>query len=226
MKTWLVLFMLCWLSHSCWLASFAAPPKSKERPYALGPLKVEEFKGDVEPDGGNKAKTSTRVRYQFEFSFVQFGQQATVTVKSIQLEAVFLPEDSWYGADAPAGLLDHEQGHFDITEIQTRRAELELEEDRRAGKSISGSGNSRQAAHKVVLEKLDQLRQAIDARIAQENVDYDRNTRHGLSFSEQSEIRKIQKLTLASLEEELNELNPRRKARALRRSNVDANTIP
>ncbi len=141
----------------------------------------------------------------------------TVTVKSISLVAVFLPDNSWYGPDAAAELLDHEQGHFDIAEINARRAAVELEKDRRAGKSISATANTRQAAHKAVLKKLNELRQLVDQRIAQENTEYDRSTGHGLNYSVQSEVRKIQELTRASLVEELERLKPKRPTGPLRR---------
>lgn len=226
MKRWfLFLVCSCLLLPGCEVL-LAAEPKSKERAYSLGPLKAEEFKGQVEPDSKDRANTATRVSYQFQLGFYQVGSQATVTVKSLTLETVFLPDDSWYGPNAPAGLLDHEQGHFDIAEIHARRAALEWERDRRAGKLLSATGNTRQAAQQAVMDKLNELRQTIDARIAQENTEYDRLTRHGLSSADQSEIRKIQKLTLTRLVEEHDELNPTRKPRTQRKRSAPANSAP
>lgn len=226
MKCWFLLFVFSWLSLLGCVILHAAEPKSRERPYSLGPLKIEEFKGQVKPDSSDRANTATRISYQFKLAFLQLGQQATVTVKSLTLETIFLPDDSWYGPNAPTGLLDHEQGHFDIAEIHARRAALEWEKDRRAGKLLSATGNTRQAAQQAVMDKLNGLRQMVDAKIAQENAEYDRLTRHGLSSAEQSEIRKIQKLTLARLVEEREDLDPKRKTRTQRKGQVQANSVP
>ncbi len=220
------LFLLHWLVFSGSLGLVAAPPKSKEREYSLGPLKIDEFRGEVEAQNNTTAHTATRVRYQFEFAFSQFGQQVTVIVKSIELRVVFLPEESWFGPDATPELLDHEQGHFDVAEINARRAELAIEKAKLAGRMISATGNSRQAAHQAIMEKLNEIGEQVDKQIADENVEYDRSTRHGFKYSEQSELRKIQKLTLEALGEELGQLNPKFKARALRARRTDFSSTP
>ncbi len=222
MTTLLRLLLLPCLVLAVNLPLLAAPPKSKERPYTQGPLKVDEFLGEAPPEKSATAHTATRIRYEFQFLFGQNGQQVTVSVRSIKLRVVFLPEESWYGPDTSPDLLDHEQGHFDIAEINAHRVELALEQARLAGKLISATGNSRQSAHAAVMVKLDEIAQLADKKTADDNVEYDRNTRHGFNFSEQSELRKIQKLTLQSLTDELEQLNPRRKRDASRSRQLKA----
>ncbi len=212
MTTLVRLFVMHSLLFANSLAVLSAPPKSKERVYSLGPLKVDEFRGEVISQHSTSAHTATRTRYQFALAFNQVGQLVTAVVKSIELRVVFLPDESWYGPDAAVELLDHEQGHFDIAEINARRTALSLEKARRAGKFISASGNTKQAAQKAVLEKLNEIAQLVDQQTAEDNIEYDRTTRHGYNFSEQSEVRKIQKLTLKSLSEELEQLSPKLKS--------------
>lgn len=189
-----------------------------ERLYSEGPLSIDEFRGEVAPQDSSFAHTTTRTLYKYELVFYQAGPQVTALVKNLELRVVFLPDQSWYGGDAADDLLDHEQGHFDIAEINARRMWLSLAKARAVGKSIAASGKTKLAAQAAVIKKLNEIAQQVDKKTAEENADYDRTTQHGLRYSEQSEVRKIQKLTLKSLAEELQQLTPKPKSPTQRRS--------
>ncbi len=189
-----------------WGLSPAAPPKLKERRYESGPLKFSEFLGTALPDNSTRANTTTRSRMKYELSVRQVGTQIVVSVKSIELRAVFLPEESWWGPDADQSLLDHEQGHFDIAEISARQMQFLVMEAQANGSVISATMNTKQEAQEAVLQRLSDLSAAVDKKIAEANVEYDRLTRHGLDPAGQHEARRIQQLTLEQLKQKIRKL--------------------
>ena len=124
------------VSCICCLAS-SQEPTAKDRRYDSGPLAISEFVGKVEHSSSARANTATRVRSNFRYTVRPFGRQFEAIVTSIDLYAVFLPNDSWWGPNASADLLDHEQGHFDIAEINVKKAELAIAQLEANGKRIS-----------------------------------------------------------------------------------------
>ncbi|QDV24499.1 DUF922 domain-containing protein [Aureliella helgolandensis] len=204
-----------WLTFfCCWGVAVGKEPAALERPYELGPLTISEFIGRVEPGSTAQANTATRVRSKFRYSIRRSGRHFEAKITSITLFTVFLPQDSWWASHASTALLDHEQGHFDIAEINVRKAQLAIAQSKSNGKSMMVTKNSKQEASAAVVAMLDEQLQQVDSQIAADNLEYDRDTRHGLSSPKQSELRRIHQLTLEHLAEELAARNP--KTRRLR----------
>ena len=194
----------------------SAQPVARERRYDQGPLTIGEFAGSVKQESNAQSNTATRVSYRYRYTLRQVGRQFVAKVTSIDLFVVFLPNESWWVPHSDIALLDHEQGHFDIAEINVRKTQLALAIARAEGKTITISTNSKKEAIALVTSKLDEIRGLIDQQISRDNLEYDRETRHGLRASEQHEIRRIQQLTLDRLAEELETLNPSSKSRRSR----------
>jgi predicted secreted Zn-dependent protease len=79
-------------------------------------LTWEDFKGKPDPASGNAALTNSGINVEFGIS----DKKLTHTIK-----CRFNKEKSW-GRIKTAYILNHEQGHFDITEIHARLLHKEL----------------------------------------------------------------------------------------------------
>ncbi|MCA9132546.1 MAG: hypothetical protein KDA45_05315 [Planctomycetales bacterium] len=178
-----------------------------ERRYDAGPLSIVEFTGSVKPGSNAQANTGTRVMYQYRYSVRQVGRKFVAVMTSIDLYTVFLPEESWWVPDSEPELLDHEQGHFDVAEISVRKSQLALATAKAEGKTITITSDSRKDSIKSIMAKIDEIRRLIDLQISEDNLEYDRVTRHGTHASAQREKRRIQRLTLDRLAEDLEALN-------------------
>lgn len=75
-------------------------------------LTWEDFQGKVNQSSSYKANTETEVAVQIKAK----GEEATVT-----LECFFIKGASWTKTHDNAYLLEHEQTHFNITEIGARK---------------------------------------------------------------------------------------------------------
>jgi len=83
-------------------------------------LRWKDFKGT--PEGGYESYSA--------MSYVGFrmGYKGTAKMDSLQfvVEAFFNPDRSWRRVDTSAHLLEHEQIHFDIAELYTRKLKEQL----------------------------------------------------------------------------------------------------
>lgn len=90
------------------------------------PLAWSDFRGsvarDAEPRDVAVTAASLGWTYAYELELSERGCRYRIT--SISANAVFHPERSWVKpGHATAAVLAHEQGHFDITELQRRAFE-------------------------------------------------------------------------------------------------------
>jgi hypothetical protein len=179
--------------------------KSKLRRYEQGPLAIHEFRGKPDRLSTGNALTMTRVMFTFQFQIEQLANdQFKAELSSFTAFTVFLPEESWWDdARAHRGLLDHEQGHFDVAETAARRVNVAILRMFKSGKTISGVGATHAMAERALIKKMETLIKVADEQGAEENKAYDCRTRHGLWRNVQAEQRRIQTLTLVRLETEL-----------------------
>lgn len=188
------------------LASFssASDPRPQLRRYDQGPLAHAEFRTNVRAALPGKALTMTRTMFTYRFEVIQTSAK-TYEAKPTSLDAfsVFLPDESWWHRRAPRSLLDHEQGHFDIAEIAARRLRLAFRKALASDKPIRGLGDSMEAAQRSLEKKLQDVVDAANKQVEEENMQYDIRTQHGVRTSTQNEARRIQLLTLARLQQEL-----------------------
>lgn len=74
-------------------------------------LSWEDFQGAPNPTAPNAALTSTSIKFQYNYDKKSFHYQ---------LQCVFHPDKSWVKI-RNTRILAHEQGHFDIAELYTRK---------------------------------------------------------------------------------------------------------
>ena len=187
---------------------------SSLRRYEQGPLKIDEFRGKTVDGSDMSAYTATRIRYRFDYSVHRRQGSAVATLSSLDVFTTFEPNDSWWSPNTPTFVLDHEQGHFDVAEINARRLRLAIEKSRVAGKEISATGHSISDATKSLSTSVEKIVRAVDRQNDQDNVDYDRRTRHGINRRIQREQRRIQQMTLQQLRKQLDEIAPAAKRRS------------
>ncbi len=99
--------------------------------------------------------------------------------------------------------MDHEQGHFDITQIHAQRLQLKMRKLLAAKKPPGGTGDSEAAAVEALNALLDTEVKAAKAASDQENHEYDRLTVHGGELEKQRELRHVHQETLKKLAAEL-----------------------
>ena len=80
-------------------------------------LKWSDFTGLPDTTSGSFALTSSGIRYKYS---------VTDTLLTFSVVAFFDKKHSWKIAYATDALLDHEQLHFDITEVYARKLKAEL----------------------------------------------------------------------------------------------------
>jgi hypothetical protein len=150
---------------------------------------------------GQKAETQTTLVYKLEYRLYRSGRRSVASLKSIDVRAMFIPSRSWNREPRNARLLDHEQGHFDITHIAALRVRLRFATSKR----ISGSGLDDEQAIQDLQQQVDRSFRlfAEEDKIRAAHVEYDEITRHGAESGPQEEQRRRQKDEIAKLTERL-----------------------
>jgi hypothetical protein len=196
--------------------SAAAQEAAKERRYADGPLVAEDF--HMEPPkpfptatGGVRlqATTYTELRFQYNYRYESAGAKFTAKATSVEFYSILLPDKSWNARPQDARLLDHEQGHFDLTELHARRAQTRIEKLLAEG-VYHGAGASEAEARDKMLEGLNRDFQRHLTEMKDEQGVYDKDTRHGTDREKQGQWRR--KIT-----EQLETSAAERKAAALKK---------
>jgi hypothetical protein len=160
----------------------------------------------VEPGGGFvplTAYTFTEIRYDTRYRVTGSGNRWTARLFSAEAFAVILRERSWNRQPDNKKLLDHEQGHFDLTHAHALAVQLRLDELIRTRRGPTGTGSTSAAAIASLDGKLrDELKPLFDQHVAAQE-EYDRVTAHGANSGPQEEKRKKQLARVAELEEKL-----------------------
>jgi hypothetical protein len=210
---------LRWLAVAAgWVAALAvaiapsnaslATEESGWRYYSDGPLLASEFRG-TRPSSvsdGMLAHTETvcRYRYHYRFDRTRRGIQARVT--SIEFVAVFVPEESWNAAPDDRLLLEHEQGHFDITYAAALEAQLEFEGRIRRGRGMTAIGSTREEAARRLDEQLKHTTERFLSSLGDQHQHYDEITGHGTNRAAQREFARVHQQRIQLLQEQLDQL--------------------
>jgi Bacterial protein of unknown function (DUF922) len=183
-----------------------------DRRYEDGPLTEADFRGQRPTEG--KLVNSPFQAYLFldiawsnQYRTTGRGRVVTAHLTQFQATAVSNPAKSWnVGGKKNPELLDHEQGHFDITQIHAQRLELKLRKLLALRKPPTGTGETKAAAVGALQALLDKEYLAVKAATDEENIEYDRLTAHGTAGEKQREIRHVHQETLKKLAEDLKTL--------------------
>jgi hypothetical protein len=180
--------------------NLAEPPNPRTmRLYNEGPLAASEYPGKpADAPAGFGARTDTQLRYHAEFEYLVGPSTVICQVKELTFYAVLSPETSWADPERIGELLDHEQGHFDITQKHVLLATAALK-PKVARKAIKASGATPEKAKAALSKRLEaEVKPFADRGIA-ENKAYDEATRHGTLSQAQTEWRTRQLEEIAEL---------------------------
>ena len=180
-----------------------------DRRYDSGPLTETDFRGKTPTEGelaGSPFQAFLFMDITWSSQYRSAGRGRTVSAFLTQFEATSVsnPAKSWnhWGKRNP-DLLDHEQGHFDITQIHAQRLELKIRKLLAAKKPPAGTGESEASAVESLNALLDKECRAAKAASDEENHEYDRLTMHVGELDKQRELRHVHHEKLKKLADEL-----------------------
>lgn len=179
---------------------------STYRKYQDGPLQIKEFKATPAKHAGGDAYTQCSIEFRFNYTYEKRDKLFVTTLTSFDAFSVFLPEKSWWKQQASPAILDHEQGHFDIAEVNALRLQIAFAKSFNNKRKIQGTGTTYDAAVKELRGSLSKVMQLANEQATQAHLDYDASTMHGMRYRRQGEQRRIQKATLQQLNKELTSL--------------------
>jgi hypothetical protein len=172
------------------------PSNPAVRDYASGPLTAADFAAPVPEDAGQiQAFTTTDLRYSLEYRVTRRKQRSTAELTSFSIHAVVVPSASWNRRPDDRRLLDHEQGHFDLTYIAGLRARVAFEEEDKP----RGTGVTEDLAIADLRKKVTEAVSAWIAGLKSEHERYDRVTRHGQDQQAQAAERQRHREEMKSL---------------------------
>jgi hypothetical protein len=183
------------LAAALWLAGFAmgarAQPPAAEalRRYDQGPLAQADFAAPPPADRGvRKASTYVHIGYSFRYRFNVVRGRVQVVATHLEAYGVVTPSKSWNVAPGDTRLMDHEQGHFDITQLHARRWQRHA--DGLISKAaLRGVGATQEAAQQSLQSHLDRELKPINEAWEAEQIRYDQETNHGSDSKRQAEWR-------------------------------------
>ncbi len=182
------------------LLAFPSASRGEEtlRPYDDGALAADDFQGEQPADATRYARTVTQIRYTYRCETFAKGKSATATLRSVDISAYIRRDTSWNARPDDAALLDHEQGHADIAQIECLRARLAMRDKLRGGFSATAATAKQAAAalDQKIAAEIDVFIRAMQ----QADTDYDRATMHGLG-GKQAEWRRVQQATIQQLQQ-------------------------
>ena len=85
-------------------------------------LSWNDFKGPIPPDADSAAITASGISYEYSANLIHHEVKL-----DFKVTAFFYPNESWYKPEVcDAHILQHEQLHFDISEVFARRMRMKL----------------------------------------------------------------------------------------------------
>lgn len=188
------------LAMLCAAPAFAQAPNAKTmRLYSNGPLTLADYSSrPSDAPEGFGAMTDSELRYHAEYEFVAFPGGVTCQIKKLILYAVLSPKTTWADPNRIRELLDHEQGHFDITQKHVLLAQKALN-PKVAKRQLKTNASSAELARDLLAKALEAEIRPYSERGKAENKAYDESTRHGTLLEAQTEWRERQLEELADL---------------------------
>jgi hypothetical protein len=182
-----------------------------DRRYDQGPLGEADFRGKAPAAGELAGKPyqaflTMDILWSSQYRSTGRGRSVSAFLTQFDATAVSNPSKSWNHGGKNPELLDHEQGHFDITQAHALRLEIKMRKTLAAKKPPAGSGESEAAAVQSLNALLEKEYLAAKAAANEENVEYDNLTVHGTALEKQRELRHVHHETLNKLAAELKAL--------------------
>src|SRR5688500_3287238 len=111
------------------LAGMAVAQEAKvplRRPYSAGPLTAADFRAEPDLSQPYAAWTSVEMQFRFAYRYRTQNKQTVVTLTEVDVWSEVERDKSWNRRPRDPVLLDHEQGHFDITHAHALEAQATL----------------------------------------------------------------------------------------------------
>jgi hypothetical protein len=172
----------------------------EHRNYADGPLTAKDFRAPIPgfvKFRGQTALTTTDLLYDLKYRLFRSQGRTTARLSSISFQAVVIPSQSWNRIPEHVRLMDHEQGHFDLTYIASLRARSGFPASRR----LTGSGANDEQAIKELRQRVADRFRPFTEKLRAAHIEYDEITRHGAALGPQKEQRQRQKQQIEELTE-------------------------
>jgi hypothetical protein len=188
------LILIAFIAQFCARALTAA---DSPRRYADGPMTPADFRAAVpDPppmkDGVRlRAVTHSEIRYTTRYHWEE-SKPGTVTASLTRFDchSQLLCDKCWNRAPMDLRLLDHEQGHFDIAELNARQGQ-KIFDKLIADKTLVGHGRDERSAVADLDKKVRDEMKAVFDQENDEQIEYDRATNHGREFAAQAKQRKL-----------------------------------
>jgi hypothetical protein len=154
-------------------------------------LSWQDFTGSV-PRGADEirvAATTASLPWSYRYTVVVSGSSCHYTIAEIQSSALFHPDASWVRpGHATDAVLEHEQGHFDITQIFRQRFSAATADQTGREHECRGRTRRRAAAdaERDIAERIGTLYDDTWRRYRAEQERYDAETRHGMDAAAQA----------------------------------------
>ena len=192
----------------------AEPPRDNGaavRRYEDGPLTAADYQGVPPEDSGRLlAWTTTDLRYHYRCQYNWTDQRAEAFLTEITIDAVLVPSRSWLKRASDRRLMDHEQGHFDLTMIATLRARVYFAEQL-SKRRLQVTARTQEETLVALKNKVaEEMKPFLDG-MAAEQAEYDRVTHHGTIPEQQARHRETQLEALKSLNGRLQSLQAQRR---------------
>lgn len=160
-----------------------------DRRYDEGPLSPEDFAAEPSGPANVAAYTYTGIQYNYRYRALASQEGVRAAATSISAHATVLRDKSWNRTPGSTRLLDHEQGHFDITHLHAIEWKRHVESLIERG-TLIGRGTSEAAARESLEAAVRHEFQNFLKRLQAEQSRYDNETNHGMNPARQAEWRK------------------------------------
>ncbi len=177
----------------------AAPPEDPNRPYRDGPLTANDFQAEPDPAQSYTAWTQTHFRHRYNYRFLTKSGETVVTLSEIEVWGVVARDKSWNRRLRDAVLMDHEQGHFDLTQIYALAAQASLQKRIDKGPALQTRAKTKaEAVQRLEARVLEVMQPYITDSIAAHS-QYDKATSNGNDVIAQAEARRDHKRRMEAL---------------------------
>lgn len=173
----------------------------QDRRYAQGPLSPKDYRAKPpEPADrrGRRAGITTDIRYDFHFQVAKRKDKLSGYIDTLAVFAVVLRDESWNTSPQDKALLDHEQGLFDLAQIEALRAQVDLVR-RFDFEPLEATGKTQEEIHQTLDRELRKLIRPYVNAANETKAEYDRVTRIGTLPDEEAQAREQHREELKKL---------------------------
>lgn len=176
-------------------------PPTVPRAYQTGPLTALDFQAPVpaNPPRGIESLTDTDVQWKLDYSLRRERNAWLAELRRVQLYAMVRPDHCWNTTPDDPRLLNHGQGHFDLTQVFALEWQKRLLDEITDGVPMTGRGDTAKNAVAELEKKLTQRIEADRYLLRERHEQYDRETDHGRKLEALNQHRQQQRSRLREL---------------------------